>query len=168
MSAPGTTRARADAYVGLGANLDSPESQVRRAFDELAQLPQTSLLAQSSLWRSAPVGYANQPDFINAVAKLETGLSPDDLLVELQRIEAAHARARSFPNAPRTLDLDLLLYADAVRSSPELTLPHPRMHARAFVLLPLLQIAPLALIPGRGTAAACLAASDAQVCEKID
>lgn len=168
MSEPGNTGARAGAYVGLGANLDNPESQVRRAFDELAQIKQTSLLARSSLWRSAPVGYANQPDFINAVAKVETGLSPEDLLVELQRIESAHARARSFANGPRTLDLDLLLYGDAVHSSPTLTLPHPRMHERAFVLLPLLEIAPQARIPGRGTAAACLAALDAQICERID
>ncbi len=171
MSEPGTTRARAAAYVGLGANLDNPESQVRRAFDELAQLPQSSLLARSSLWRSAPVGYANQPDFINAVAKIETGLSPEALLGELQRIESAHARDRSFPNAPRTLDLDLLLFEDTVRVTPALTLPHPRMHERAFVLLPLLEIAPTALIPGRGTAAGCLAALDAldaQVCARID
>ncbi len=159
---------KSSAFVGLGANLDSPDTQVRRALDELARLPDSSLEARSSLWRSAPVGYAAQPDFINAVAKLDTGLSPEVLLRELQRIESAHARARSFPNAPRTLDLDLLLYGEEVRVTPALTLPHPRMHERAFVLKPLLEIAPLAVIPGHGTAAACLAALDAQDCEKAD
>jgi len=158
---------KVSAFVGLGANLDDPREQVRRAFGELAQLPKSELVAKSSLWRSAPVGYANQPEFVNAVAKLETGLSADDLLAELQKVEAAHGRERSFPNAPRTLDLDLLLYGDEVRDSPRLKLPHPRMHERAFVLRPLVEISPDAVIPGRGNAQSNLHALKDQPCERI-
>lgn len=155
------------AFVGLGANLGTPTLQVRRALDELAQLPHTRLSARSSLWRSAPLGYAAQPDFVNAVARIETRLSADALLAELQRIEAGHARSRSFPDAPRTLDLDLLLYGDEVRATPALHLPHPRMHERAFVLRPLLEIAVCAAIPGHGSAADCLRGLGAQDCERI-
>lgn len=155
------------AFIGLGANLDDPRAHLLRAFDELAQLPQTSLAAKSSLWRSAPVGYADQPEFINAVARLETDLEPGALLGELQKIEVAHGRERSFANAPRTLDLDLLLYGDESRAAPSLTLPHPRMHERAFVLEPLLEIAPDLSIPGRGRARACLAGIRGQACERI-
>ena len=155
------------AFIGLGANLDNPCAQVQRAFGELARLPQSTLVAKSSLWRSAPVGHANQPEFINAVAKLETDLSADALLDELQTLESAHGRERSFPNAPRTLDLDLLLYADEVRDSPRLTLPHPRMHERAFVLKPLVEISPQATIPGHRSARASLQALKDQACERI-
>ncbi len=155
------------AFVGLGANLDDPGMQVLRAFDELARLPQTSLLARSSLWRSAPVGFADQPEYVNAVAKLETGLGAEALLAGLQRIENEHGRSRSFTNAPRTLDLDLLLYGDQVRSTPELVLPHPRMHKRAFVLEPLLEVEPDAVIPGHGSARAGLASLQGQVRERI-
>jgi len=130
------------AFVGIGSNLEDPEQQVKNAFAELDRLPHTRVVRRSSLYRSAPVGYDAQPDFINAVVQLETGLAAERLLAELQALEARHGRARSFPNAPRTLDLDLLLFGDARRSSPELTLPHPRMHERAFVLRPLLEIAP--------------------------
>jgi 2-amino-4-hydroxy-6-hydroxymethyldihydropteridine diphosphokinase len=158
---------KVSAFVGLGANLDDPCAQVKRAFGELARLPQTALMAKSSLWRSAPVGYANQPQFVNAVAELETGLSADALLDELQKVESAHGRERTFPNAPRTLDLDLLLYGDEVRTSPRLTLPHPRMHERAFVLKPLIEIAPQAAIPGRGSASADLQSLKDQACERI-
>ncbi|MSP97138.1 MAG: 2-amino-4-hydroxy-6-hydroxymethyldihydropteridine diphosphokinase [Betaproteobacteria bacterium] len=160
-------RSRRIAFIGLGANLEDPRAQLVRAIGELAQLPHSALVARSSLWDSSPLGYADQPEFVNAVALIESGLSADALLDELQRIERAHGRARSFPNAPRTLDLDLLLFGDEVRATPRLTLPHPRMHARAFVLKPLLEIAPGAMIPGHGTARACLAALKAQACERI-
>jgi len=130
------------AYVGIGSNLDDPVRHVRQAFDELDRLPHTRLAKKSSLYRSAPLGYETQPDFINAVAQLETGLPAERLLAELQEIEARHGRKRSFPNAPRTLDLDLLLYGRAELRSSALTVPHPRMHERAFVLRPLLEIAP--------------------------
>jgi 2-amino-4-hydroxy-6-hydroxymethyldihydropteridine diphosphokinase len=130
------------AYVGIGSNLQDPRAQVRAAFQELDRLPHTRLVRKSSLYRSAPAGYAAQPDFINAVAQLETGLPAERLLAELQEVEARHGRQRSFANAPRTLDLDLLLYGDARIDSPGLTVPHPRMHDRTFVLKPLLEIAP--------------------------
>lgn len=141
------------AYVGLGSNLADPEYQIDKAFAELARLPHTRLLACSSLYRSAPVGYADQPDFINAVAQIETSLAPHALLEALLDLEHRHGRERTFRNAPRILDLDLLLYDGLICHEAGLTLPHPRMHERAFVLLPLLEIAPHCLIPGRGTAA---------------
>ncbi|MGO9444200.1 MAG: 2-amino-4-hydroxy-6-hydroxymethyldihydropteridine diphosphokinase [Thiobacillaceae bacterium] len=148
---------RVAAYIGLGANLDDPAAQVRYALGELARLPATSLIAQSSLYVSAPVGFDEQPDFINAVARLETGLSPRALLVALLEIEHHHGRERTFRNAPRTLDLDLLLYGAACFHEPGLELPHPRMHERAFVLAPLLEIASTLTIPIHGPVNALLA-----------
>ena len=141
------------AFIALGSNLGDPESQVRRGFAALAELPQTRLEAASSLYRSAPVGHADQPDFINAVAQLSTGLAPQALLAALLAVEARFGRERSFANAPRTLDLDLLLYDAVTLSEPGLSVPHPRMHQRAFVLAPLTEIAPDCVIPGLGPAA---------------
>lgn len=138
------------ACIGLGANLDDPAAQVSLAMNELAKLPESRLVARSSLYVSAPVGYENQPDFINAAAEIETRLSPRSLLSALFAIEHRHGRNRSFRNAPRTLDLDLLLYGHAHFHEEGLTLPHPRMHERAFVLLPLLEISPDLTIPGHG------------------
>ena len=130
------------AYVGIGSNLDDPRAQVLNAFSELDRLPHTRVVKKSSLYRTAPLGHAAQPDFINAVAQLETGLPAERLLAELQEVEARHGRKRSFPNAPRTLDLDVLLYGDLTLDLPNLRIPHPRMHERAFVLQPLLEISP--------------------------
>jgi 2-amino-4-hydroxy-6-hydroxymethyldihydropteridine diphosphokinase len=130
------------AYIGIGSNLDDPRAQVLQAFTELDRLPHSRVVKKSSLYRSAPIGHAAQPDFINAVAQLETGLPAERLLAELQEVEARHGRVRSFPNAPRTLDLDVLLYGNAEIRSTTLTVPHPRMHERAFVLKPLLEISP--------------------------
>lgn len=146
------------ATIGLGANLNDPAAQVEYALAELDRLPGTRLIAHSSLYASAPVGYVDQPDFINAVAQVETRLAPRALLAALLDIEHRHGRERSFRNAPRTLDLDLLLYGNAHFHEEGLTLPHPRMCERGFVLLPLLEIAPNAVIPGRGPAAGWLAA----------
>ncbi len=145
------------ATVGLGANLNDPAAQVEYALAELDRLPGTRLLARSSLYASAPVGYVDQPDFVNAVAQIETTLAPRALLVALLDIEHRHGRERSFRNAPRTLDLDLLLYGNAHFHEDGLTLPHPRMTERGFVLLPLLEIAPDTVIPGHGRAADWLA-----------
>jgi 2-amino-4-hydroxy-6-hydroxymethyldihydropteridine diphosphokinase len=145
------------AAIGLGANLNDPAAQVEYALAELDRLPGTRLLARSSLYASAPVGYVDQPDFINAVAQVETTLAPRALLAALLDIEHRHGRERSFRNAPRTLDLDLLLYGNAHFHEEGLTLPHPRMSARAFVLLPLLEIAPDTVIPGHGRADGWLA-----------
>ena len=132
----------APAYVALGSNLQDPAAQVRAGFAALAALPATRLTAQSALYRSAPVGYAGQPDFINAVAAIETLLAPRALLDALLAIERSRGRVREFPNAPRTLDLDVLLYGDLLLNEHGLTIPHPRMHERAFVLAPLAEIAP--------------------------
>jgi 2-amino-4-hydroxy-6-hydroxymethyldihydropteridine diphosphokinase len=130
------------AYVGVGSNLDQPASHVRRALDEIGAIRGTQLQGKSSLYRSAPMGHAAQPDFVNAVAALETALSANDLLQELQAIEKRHGRERSFANAPRTLDLDLLLFGNERIAAQGLVVPHPRMHERAFVLRPLLEVAP--------------------------
>lgn len=145
------------AFIALGANLDEPAAQVERAFDELARLPETRLTARSALYLSKPVGYAAQPDFVNAVALISTRLVPRTLLEALLEIEARHGRRREFKNAPRTLDLDLLLYDGLVLHEPGLTLPHPRMCERAFVLQPMSEIAPEQPIPGKGKIADCLA-----------
>ena len=155
------------AYVGLGANLAAPRRQVRAALGELAQLPRTQVTARSGLYRSAPLGHLEQADFINAVARLETELEPEALWAALQGIERAHGRERTFRDAPRTLDLDLLLYADARIESLALTVPHPRMHERAFVLPPLTEIDPQVQIPGRGSARALLAGCAGQAIERI-
>jgi len=138
------------AFVALGSNLQDPATQVRNAFAALEQLPQTRLIRCSSLYRTPPVGYENQPDFINAAAQLETTLTPDDLLQALLTIESGFGRERPFPNAPRVLDLDLLLYDDFCLQTPTLTLPHPRMHERGFVLFPLAEIASEVHLPGQG------------------
>jgi 2-amino-4-hydroxy-6-hydroxymethyldihydropteridine diphosphokinase len=130
------------AFVGIGSNLGNSIDTVRQAFVDLAGIEKTSLTKKSSLYRSAPIGYAGQPDFINAVAQLETGLPAERLLSELQEVEKRHGRERSFANAPRTLDLDLLLYGEAAIKTKNLVVPHPRMYERAFVLKPLLEISP--------------------------
>lgn len=155
------------AYVGIGANLDDPAGRVRRAFEALDSLPRTRVLKRSSLYRTEPQGYRAQPDFVNAVAELETSLGPRQLLAGLQGIEGQGGRERSFRNAPRTLDLDLLLYEAERIDEAGLQVPHPRMHERAFVLVPLLEIAPEAAIPGVGTARACLEAARDQGVERM-
>ncbi len=139
------------AFIGLGSNLSGPREQISRALQALDSLPHTKVLAQSSLYRSAPVGFLEQPDFINAVAKLETALNPRALLDALLNLERECGRTREFRNAPRTLDLDVLLYDDLRYHEHGLTIPHPQMHLRAFVLQPLLEIAPDCAIPGIGS-----------------
>lgn len=140
-------------YVALGANLGDPQAQLRTAIAALAAWPSMTLLQSSSFYASAPVGYTDQPDFVNAVCELETDLSAPDVLAALLAIEAANGRQREFKNSPRTLDLDLILYGTAQIALPDLIVPHPRMHERAFVLQPLLEIAPEVEIPGLGAAA---------------
>ena len=145
------------AYVALGANLGEPLITIQSAISALDALPATTRTATSSLYRTAPVGLKNQPDFINAVVALETQLTPAELLEQLFVIEARFGRRRSVANAPRTLDLDLLLHGATRLATPTLTLPHPRMHQRAFVLAPLAEIAPNATIPALGSVATLLA-----------
>jgi len=141
------------ASLALGANLGDARATVEAAIGALERLPSTRLIARSSLYRTTPVGYADQPDFINAVALVETLLAPRALLDALLDLEQAQGRTRTFANAPRTLDLDILLYDGQTIHEPGLTIPHPRMHDRAFVLVPLAEIMPDADIPGQGRVA---------------
>ena len=154
------------AFIGLGANLGDPGEQLRGALAALDAIPGTRLTRASSLWRTAPVGHTAQPDFVNAVAEVETTRAPRALLDALLAIEERFGRERSFANAPRTLDLDLLLYGDRVLSEHGLEVPHPRMHERAFVLAPLVEVAPDVEIPGKGRADALLARCRDQRIEK--
>lgn len=154
-------------FIALGSNLDDPAAQVSHAFGELNKLPDTRLIAHSSLYRSAPWGYSDQPDFINAVAEIETRLAPRILLEMLLEIEHQRGRVREFLNAPRVLDLDLLLYDGLIHHEHGLTLPHPRMHERAFVLLPLTEIAPSCIIPGHGASLDCLAQCAGPLPERV-
>ncbi|GAB4180147.1 MAG: 2-amino-4-hydroxy-6-hydroxymethyldihydropteridine diphosphokinase [Rhodocyclaceae bacterium] len=155
------------AAIGVGSNLGDPLATVRAALGELARLPASRLAARSSVYRSAPMGLKDQPDFINAVALVDTGLGAHALLDELFRIEARFGRRRDFRNAPRTLDLDLLLYAGRIAADERLILPHPRMHLRAFVLAPLVEIDAGCIVPGRGPAAALLRACAGQRIERL-
>ncbi len=138
--------------VGLGSNLDEPHVQVLHAIELLDVQPHMRVGLRSSLYRSAPVGYLEQPDFINAVVLLETSLAPRAVLDVLLTLEAQQGRRRTFLNAPRTLDLDVLMYDDLVHHEHGLTIPHPQMHRRAFVLQPLLEIMPDCVIPNIGKA----------------
>ena len=139
------------AYVGLGANLGDPADTVRTAIEGLNRLPASRVLAVSSLYRSAPIE-AEGPDFINAVAALQTTLTAYELLAQLQALEAEFGRERPYPNAPRSLDLDVLLYGDRQIATDDLTVPHARLHQRAFVLLPLAELAgERCVVPGRGS-----------------
>ena len=139
------------AYVGLGSNLQGPVKQLERTFEELNAIPVTRLMKQSSLYRSEPFGGVEQPDFVNAVAALLTQLSAQDLLRELQRIENERGRERGDVRwGPRILDLDLLVYSDQVIDESDLSVPHPGISERNFVLLPLGEIAPKLTVPGLG------------------
>jgi 2-amino-4-hydroxy-6-hydroxymethyldihydropteridine diphosphokinase len=145
------------AFIGVGSNLNNPVAQVQQAFHGLAELPASRLIARSPLYRTAPVGGpAGQPDYVNAVAALDTMLEPDELLTALQAIEIQQGRVRTVRWGPRTLDLDILLYGSLQRDDPRLTLPHPRLQERAFVLYPLYDIAPDLMIPGQGALAKLL------------
>ncbi len=154
------------AYVGLGANLGDARAALASAVAAVAGLPDCELLRCSSLWRSAPID-SSGPDYLNAVAELRTSLAPIELLRRLQAIELAHGRERPYRNAPRTLDLDLLLFDAITLGEPELTLPHPRAHERAFVLAPLAELAPDLSIPGRGRVSELLAAVADQRIERF-
>ncbi len=155
------------AYIGIGSNLGDARAHVLQAFEELARLPETRLEGRSALYRSAPVDAPGQPDYLNAAAGVDTELSAAQLLAALQDIERRHGRERPHANAPRTLDLDLLLYDDASFSSPMLTLPHPRMHQRAFVLTPLLDLDPRLEVPGHGAARDLLARCTGQRVQRL-
>jgi 2-amino-4-hydroxy-6-hydroxymethyldihydropteridine diphosphokinase len=142
------------AFVGLGSNLERPVRQVRSALRELDGVPGTRLIRHSPLYRSAPLGPQDQPDYINAVAMLSTSLEAHGLLDALQALEQRHGRVRGGRWGPRTLDLDLLLFGDRRIDTPRLSVPHPQMHRRAFVLVPLHDLAPDLDLPGQGSLAA--------------
>jgi 2-amino-4-hydroxy-6-hydroxymethyldihydropteridine diphosphokinase len=154
------------AGIGLGANLGDARATLAAAIEALAALPHSTLGATSSIYRSAPVD-SNGPDYLNAVALLDTCLTPQALLVELQRIEQSHGRERPYRNAPRTLDLDLLFHGDQRVDTPTLVVPHPRLHERAFVLRPLAELVPGLLIPGRGRVAELLTGVTDQRVDKL-
>jgi 2-amino-4-hydroxy-6-hydroxymethyldihydropteridine diphosphokinase len=137
-----------DAYIGLGANLGDAQATLAAAFNALEALPESELVQRSSIYRSAPID-SSGPDYLNAVVRLRTALGAHELLAQLQSIERSHGRERPYRNAPRTLDLDLLLYGGARIDSAHLQVPHPRMGERAFVLVPLAEIAPGLVPPGR-------------------
>lgn len=149
-------------YIGLGSNLGDPAHHVAEATDALAGLAQTRLVAASRCYRNPPMGPQDQPDYVNAVVQLATRLSPHRLLEELQAIEAAHGRVRDTASrwGPRTLDLDILLYGDLVLEDAGLTIPHPGLHQRPFVVVPLLELAPDVTVPGLGMLRAAAAGLD--------
>ncbi len=157
-------------FVALGGNVDGPAARLLAVMGEFDSLPHTRLLRASSLYRTAPVGYADQPDFINAVVLLETGLAPDALMAELLEMETRHGRVRHVRNGPRTLDLDLLLYGGLIlEDDPALILPHPRLHQRSFVLIPLVEIDPECVLPRHGRAATILGRmTDREDVQRID
>jgi 2-amino-4-hydroxy-6-hydroxymethyldihydropteridine diphosphokinase len=155
------------AFIGIGANLGEARGNVEDALIRLAALPATTLLKRSSCWRTAPIDSSGD-DYINAVACIDTPLAAPDLLAALHGIELAHGRERPYRNAPRTLDLDILLYGDEQIDTAGLQVPHPRMHERAFVLAPLLEIAPEVEIPGRGPAQSFMASVADQQISRID
>ena len=135
------------AAIALGSNIEDPQAQVTRAFDEIAALPETRLIKRSRLHHTRPVGYADQPDFVNAMALVETSLAPRALLDALLAIERQHGRKRTIPNGPRTLDLDIIVYGDRVIDEPGLKVPHPRAKEREFVMVPLKEVWPDVVIP---------------------
>lgn len=156
------------AYIGLGSNLADPVAQVRAGVTALTHLDQTRVEICSSFYRTAPVGLREQPDFINAVCRVRTRQDPAMLMRNLLEIERAHGRVREGgQGGPRTLDLDLLLYGDRRIRTPALTVPHPRLHERAFVLYPLHEIEPDLAIPGRGALRELLAACAGQRAERL-
>ena len=161
------------AFVALGSNLQNPILQVKNAMAALANIPHTRVSLASSLYQTAPVGYeADQlnlvPDFINAVVAIETDLAPLDLLAALFEIENNAGRERPYPNAPRVLDCDLLLYDTVILNTEKLTLPHPRMHTRGFVLLPLFEIAPQLSLANHGKIAQLINSSLAIGIQKLE
>ena len=155
-------------YIGIGSNLDKPEQHTRLATRQLDDIKSTNVVKVSSFYRSSPMGPQDQPDYINAVAELQTALEPLQLLDELQSIETEHGRVRTGSRwGPRTLDLDLLLYAEKSINSERLVVPHPGLHERAFVLYPLYEISPGLVIPGKGSLAKLIEKCPAEGLEKI-
>lgn len=157
------------AYIGLGSNLDDPQAQIERALDAIANSPDIALKKRSRLFRTAPWGLSSQPDFVNAAVMVETSLSSQDILKRLLDIERDFGRVRDGSRwGPRVLDLDLLMVGVQTLDEPGLHLPHPHLHERAFVLLPLADIAPDLVVPGHGDVRSLLAKVDKRGCEPIE
>ena len=154
-------------YIGLGSNLENPLQQVTTALQELQQIAETSLLSRSSLYRSDPVGPAGQPDYINAIALLETSLQPEALLDQLQSLEQQHQRVRHTHWGPRTLDLDIILFDSQIIQTPRLTVPHPFAKERNFVLWPLFEVSPDLIFPDGRSISDLLVACPLGTLEKI-
>lgn len=158
--------AQTPCYIGMGANLGDARDTVTQAIALIGKLPQTQLAATSSLFSTAPID-AGGDDYVNAVVKINTRLQPMELLQALQALEQDFGRQRPYRNAPRTLDLDILLYGDQAISTEVLEIPHPRMTQRAFVLIPLLEIDPFITIPQQGPAHSFVTAVAGQAIRKI-
>jgi 2-amino-4-hydroxy-6-hydroxymethyldihydropteridine diphosphokinase len=163
-----STEAPIDAFIGLGSNFDGPAAQIRRAVEKLAGLTDTRFVAVSSMYRSAPFGPVEQPDFLNAAAHVQTGLDATELLRALLALEQEQGRVRGQRWGPRSIDLDLLVYGDLECDTDELTVPHPGIAARNFVLLPLQEIAPELVIPGLGRVASMAVNMDEPRISRID
>lgn len=156
------------AYIGIGSNLDDPASQVKEALEELDGIPDSVLVSQSSLYASKPMGPADQPDYVNAVAALDTLLSAEELLQALQKIEQRLGRERDGEKwGPRIIDLDLLLYGKKTIKTDTLTVPHPGLHERDFVIIPLAEIAGNLNIPGKGLLSTLIAACENHSVRKL-
>lgn len=155
------------AAIGLGSNLGNSAALIQSGLRAIGELPGTCIVARSSLWRSAPVGIVDQPDFINAVCLIDTMLDADRLMRDMLQIESGHDRVREQRGGPRTLDLDLLWYGKLVCNRPGLQLPHPRLHERAFVLLPLAEIDALLTVPGIGPVQELIAKLPSQRIERL-
>ncbi len=159
---------RVRAYIGLGSNLERPAEQLSRAFAALARLPESRVIARSSVYRSRPLGGLDQPDYLNAVAVMDTGLDALALLDGMQAIEATQGRVRGGERwASRTLDLDLLVFGDERHEGPRLSVPHPGLPQRDFVLYPLFEVEPELRIPGVGMLRECLAACPLRGVERV-
>jgi 2-amino-4-hydroxy-6-hydroxymethyldihydropteridine diphosphokinase len=139
-------------FIGLGSNLDNPQQKIKDAIHLINEIDDVNITATSSLYETPPVGFLNQPNFINAVVQISSSINCNELLLKLFDIERIFGRVRREKNGPRTLDLDILLFDDLVLESESLTIPHPRMHERLFVLIPLLEISPIIQIPKYGSA----------------
>ena len=139
-------------FIGLGSNLDNPQQKIKDAIHLINEIDDVNITATSSLYETPPVGFLNQPNFINAVVQISSSINCNELLLKLFDIERIFGRVRKEKNGPRTLDLDILLFDDLVLESESLTIPHPRMHERLFVLIPLLEISPIIQIPKYGSA----------------
>ena len=155
-------------FIGLGSNLDNPKQKIKGAIDLIAEINDINIIATSSLYETPPVGFLDQPNFINAVIQISSSINYNDLLIKLLDIELKFGRIRKEKNGPRTLDLDILLFDDLILKSESLIIPHPRMHERLFVLIPILEISPTIKIPEYGSASELISRLTMQNIKKVE